>query len=245
MDAWITNNFPYGLNDRLGDEFKTDNKHSGAAKFLSSPRNYIRANCGKSHKGVLCLLPQQFLKDLNYMLNTSIKDASNFIRILISSVKESYLKITHELLNTKLCDSHPDFRFSIYYLQIIDLIESKIYKPLTPKSKKKPSKNVCSVFFENEGVEFVNIARILRDPDIVKSLPSSSVKFPIPMVTYKLTPPISTKFFNFNKFVNNLDLDSFLTKPDSLPCKCSNSPFVDRYHKHKWQVIYESLKIMF
>ena len=78
---------------------------------------------------------------------------------------------------------------------------------------------------------YINIARILRDPDIVKSLPSSSVKFPIPMVTYKLTPPISM-FFNLNKFVNNLDLDLFLTNPDSLPCKCNNSPFVDRYHKH-------------
>ena len=90
---------------------------------------------------------------------------------------------------------------------------------------------MCIIFFENKGVEFINIARILRDPDI-KSLPSSSVKFPIPMITYKLTPPASTKFFNFNKFVNNLDLDLFLTNPDSLPCKCNNSPFADRYHKH-------------
>ena len=96
---------------------------------------------------------------------------------------------------------------------------------------KKPSKNVCSIFLENKDVEFINIACILHDPDI-KSLPSSSVKFPITMVTYKLTPPTSTKFFNFNKFVNNLDLDLFLTNPDSLPCKCNNSPFVDRYHKY-------------
>ena len=65
----------------------------------------------------------------------------------------------------------------------------------------------------------MNIARILHEPDKVKSLPSSSVKFPIPMVTYKLTPPISTKFFNFNNFVNNIDLDLFLANPDSLPCK--------------------------
>ena len=225
--------FPYGLNDRIGDEFKTDNKHINvAAKFSSLPRKYSRANRGKNHKGVPRLLPQQFVKDLNQMLNTSIKDAPNFIRISISSMKKSYLKITHQLLSTKLCDSPSDFIFSIYYHQAIDLIESKIYKPLTPKSKKKPPKNVCSIFFENKGVEFINIARILRDPDIVKSLPSSSVKFPMPMVTYKLTPPISTKFFNFNKFVNNLDLDLFLTNPDSLPCKCNNSPFVDKYHKH-------------
>ena len=103
---------------------------------------------------------------------------------------------------------------------------------MAPKSKKKPPQNMCGIFFEDKGIESINITRILRDPDIVKSLPSSSIKFPMPMVTYKLTPPISTKFFNFSKFVNNLDLDLFLTNPDSLPCKCNNSPFVDRYHKH-------------
>ena len=150
------------------------------------------------------------------MLNTSIKDATNFIRMLISSMKKFYLKITHGLLSTRLCDSSPDFIFTIYFYQTIDLIESKIYKPLVPKSKKKPPENVCSIVFENKGIEFINIARILRDPDIVKSFPSSSVKFPVPMVTYKLTPPIYTKFFNFNKFVNNIDLYLFLTKPDSL-----------------------------
>ena len=37
----------------------------------------------------------------------------------------------------------------------------------------------------------------------------------MPMVTYKLAPPISTKFFNFNKFANNLDLDLFLANPDN------------------------------
>ena len=121
------------------------------------------------------------------MLNTSIKDAPNFIRISISSMKKSYLKITHQLLSTKLCESPCDFIFSIYYHQAIVLIKSEIYKSLTPKSKKKPSKNVCSIFFENKGVEFINIAHILRDTDIVKSLPSSSVQFPMPVVTYELT----------------------------------------------------------
>ena len=165
--------FPYGLKNRIGDEFKTDNKHINfAAKFPSLPRKYSRANRGKNHKGVPRLSPQQFVKDLNQMLNTSIKDAPNFIRISISSMKKSYLKITHQLLSKKLCDSLSDFIFSIYYHQAIDLIESKIYKPLNPKSKKKAPKSICSIFFENKGVEFINIARILRDPDIVKSLPS-------------------------------------------------------------------------
>ena len=147
-------------------------------------------------------------------------------------MKKSYLKFIHELLSTKLCDTPPDFIFSIYYHQAIDPIEFKIFKSLAPKLKKKPPQNVFSIFFKNNGVEFVNIDCILRDPVIVNSLPSSSVEFPIPMVTYKLTPPISTKFFNFNKFVNSLDLDLFLANPDSLPCKCNNFPFADGHHKH-------------
>ena len=150
--------FPYGLNDRIGDEFKTDNKHINvAAEFSSLARKYSRANRGKNHRGVPHLLPQQFVKDLNQMLSTSIKDAPN--RISISSIKKSYLKITHQLLSTKLCYSSSDFIFSIYYHQAIDLIKSKIYKPLTPKSRNKPPKNVCSILFGNKGLEFINIAR--------------------------------------------------------------------------------------
>ena len=128
------------------------------------------------------------------MMNNSIKDAPDFMMILISSMRKSYLKTTHELLSTKLYDSPHDFIFSMYYHQAIDLIGSKIYKPLNLKSKKKPSQNVCSIFFENEGVELINIACILLDPDIVKFLLSSPVKFHMPMVTYKLTTPIYVKF---------------------------------------------------
>ena len=54
----------------------------------------------------------------------------------------------------------------------------------------------------------------------------------MPMATYKLTPPICTKLFNFSNFVNSVDLGLFLTNPDSLPCKSNNSPFADRHHKH-------------
>ena len=67
------------------------------------------------------------------------------------------------------------------------------------KPNKKPRENIFTLIFENKSVEFINIARILWDPKIVKSLPKSSVKFSMPTVTYKLTPPISTKFFDFNQ----------------------------------------------
>ena len=107
--------FPYSLNDRIGDEF---------INTLMLLLNFVKfwKNC----KVVPLLLPQQFLNNLHHMVNANSKDAPNFIRISISSIKKSYLKITHELLSTKLCDSLPDFIFSIYYHQAIDLIESNI-----------------------------------------------------------------------------------------------------------------------
>ena len=48
---------------------------------------------------------------------------------------------------------------------------------------------------------------------------------------YKSLRPKSFKFFNFDKFANDLDL-GFLANSDSLPLTCSNYSFTDRYHKH-------------
>ena len=145
--------------------------------LLSSLSRKLKcANHGKYHKNVPLLLPLQLLNNLNHMLNTNIKDAPNFIRISIFSMKKSYLKITHELLRTKLCDSPPDFIFSIYYHQAIDAMECKICKPLPPQMKKKPPQNLCSIFFENKVWNSELIQLVFYMTQIVESLPSSSVK---------------------------------------------------------------------
>ena len=52
------------------------------------------------------------------------------------------------------------------------------------------------------------------------------------MVTYQLSSPLSSKVFNFNNFVNDLDLDEFLRDPSVLPCECEHSSFSDKHHKH-------------
>ena len=81
-------------------------------------------------------------------------------------------------------------------------------------------------------MKFINVARILCEPDLVDFFLSSSVKFLLPMATYNLTTAKSTKFFNLNRFVDNLYLDLFLTNPDILPWKCNNSLFDKRHHKY-------------
>ena len=72
----------------------------------------------------------------------------------------------------------------------------------------------------------------MRNKDVASVLPNTSTKFSVPMVTYSLSPPLAGKLFNFNQFVNSLDMDEFLSNPNILPCNCKNSPFIDKYHKH-------------
>ena len=54
--------------------------------------------------------------------------------------------IINTLLSTKLCDGPSDFIFSIHYHQAIDLIESKIYKPLLLSQRRNHLK-MCAVYF--------------------------------------------------------------------------------------------------
>ena len=178
--------------------------------------NIVVLIVGKITKVFPLLLPQKFLNDLNHMLNTSITDAPNFIRISISNMKKSYLKLP----TNYLAQSYVTVSLISYFLYITikpQILLNLKYTNLWFLSRRTNHLKMCAVFFlKKERCRIYKYSSYLRDPDIVKSLPSSSVKFLMPMVTFKLTPPIFTKFFNFNKFVNILDLDSFLTNPDSF-----------------------------
>lgn len=68
---------------------------------------------------------------------------------------------------------------------------------------------MCNIFFDKKGVEFINIAKTVRDPHITSSLPTTSLKFPIPIVTYEFGFASSANIINFNQFVNTLDSDAF------------------------------------
>ena len=225
--------YPYGLNDRVGDEPKTSNTHINVAlRFKSLPRKNKRIGRGRSHNGTNTMTPSDFINKFKQYLNDDITSLPNFIRISLFSMKKSSLKTVHQLLSDMLSQDSSLSTFEQYFLQSFDIIESKLYKPKPLKSKRKPPENVCNIFFDNKGVEFINLARILRDPEIVSLIPDTPHKFSIPMVTYTLGIPISSKIFNFNKFVDSLDLDEFLSNPNSLPCECNNSPFADKHHKH-------------
>ena len=112
------------------------------------------------------------------MLRTDISNVPNFVRTNLSNMKKSNLKLTYQFLNDMLSSDPSQYLYKQYFLQCFDIIDCKLYKPMPNKCKRKPPENVCNIFFDNKGVEFINLARILRDPDVVSSFPKLLRSFP-------------------------------------------------------------------
>ena len=88
---------------------------------------------------------------------------------------------------------------------------------MPPNLLKKLREIICRIFFGNLVLEFISVARILPAAEVVKYHPTLFVKFFIPILSNKLTAPISIKFFNFNKFGYDIDLH-FLKQTQIVYC---------------------------
>ena len=106
------------------------------------------------------------------------------------------------------------FKFAQWYNAAVDIIESKLYKPIPPKKRRPPPKNTCSVFFHNKAVKVINLSYIFHEPDVLKSHPSIADKIPIPSVICISHLTIAGKIFNFNKLVAELDVEAFRNDMD-------------------------------
>ena len=69
----------------------------------------------------------------------------------------------------------------------------------------------------------INLLSILNNPDVISSIPSAMTYFEPPTVVYTLNKSISSKIFNFNKFIASLDVPAFLKDGSILPCSCPSS----------------------
>ena len=73
------------------------------------------------------------------------------------------------------------------------------------------------------------------------ALLNTSAHFYTPTIFNTLLNPIGSKHFNFNKFVNKLDMKALLDDISTLPSDCTDSRFVDKDLNH---IINGNLKII-
>ena len=62
--------------------------------------------------------------------------------------------------------------------------------------------------FINKGIEFIDLHSIFKDNSVISSIPNYFNNSETPIICYKYNKPIRSMIFNFNKIVNDLDIDS-------------------------------------
>ena len=85
--------YPYGLNDRVGDEYMAEKDRVVGNKFLALHCLYKCPDYNYSkNKLDNYFLKQNFLKILTTHLNHNLKDSGYLICVSIKSFKKSFLK---------------------------------------------------------------------------------------------------------------------------------------------------------
>ena len=225
--------FPFGLNDRVGDEYMTNRDHCNvSSKFPSLKRTSERLKVRTKHPISSNTILDHFIYIINESFHTNLRNTRNLIRVLLSSLKKSSCRILVDRINDFLYDKHDSFPYFHYFHAALDILQSKIGEfHITSAPIKSPPSNRCHILFSNKAIDFINIHKILRDKDVRSSLPNHLRK-DTPTVIYKLTDTIRTKLFNYKDFVQSIDVDAFLADNSILPCDCQQSAFVNSDHGH-------------
>ena len=174
-----------------------------------------------------------FFDNFHHIILTNKKNALYTLRVILNKSKKKTLKqIAGEILhNNNKFDF--DYKNEQYYLYILDIIDTKIFKPKAHPNKAAP-KHICTVNFDNKGVETIKLPKILNDPEVVSKLPGDMQdKENIPVVTYRLGGTIRNKILNYKDAVNSIYTDEEISFPlNTDPCECEQSAFCNSDHKH-------------
>ena len=242
-DEWIKRLrtlYPYGLNEKACDK-ETDSSIVQPAVgklFPPLPRSSrsIRSRESRNNhsSNISC---EEFFEILGNLIQHDILNSFNEIRKTLNITKKKVLKEIAFHIMERDSDSFTFYqnRFQIYHY-VLDIIDTKLFKPPTPVQKKKAPKNVVTIRFVNKGLDHIHVSKIFRSAAVTSLLPEAlQSDEDIPTCTMKLDPPIRSKILNYKETVSSLrihvvDNVSFV---ENLPsCDCENSEFCDPHHKH-------------
>ena len=82
--------------------------------------------------------------------------------------------------------------------------------------------------FINKGIELIDLHSIFKNGLVISSFPDYFNNSETPIICYKYNKPIRSTIFNFNKILNDIDIDS--NTPASCDCQNSNYLYCSAGH---------------
>ena len=235
--------YPYGLNDRVdmynddNQAFRLNNDDDLVGKvFPSLPRQYQRDPRYRhnNRNGLQNINYETFVREIHQHVTTDLPNASNYIRISLSSVNKKHSKRIADYINDFLNNNSSEFPYIQWYLMALDIIECKLFKEPKQTKKRSPPKYKCNITFSNKALDYINLPKILRSNEASSNLPSNFCESDIPMVVYSLNSSIRSKLFNYKRFVEDLDINKFVENTNSVSCCCSkyDKSFTNHQYGH-------------
>ena len=229
--------YPYGLNERLRclDSSKKQNDCIGKI-YPPLPRHGPTHRRNHSHHNIRpsSITSNIFFVKINNLLENDLQNSMYHIRLILNMTRKKVLK---QIASFILDNPPPENNKNTHiYAYILDIIDTKLYKPLglNVTHKKSPPKNVCTVRFDNKGMEQIHLSKVINDKNIINLLPEKiQEESHIPVVTFKLCNTVRNKILNYKLTVDSIFTDdevSFSTGTDR--CDCQNSEFCDPDHGH-------------
>ena len=248
-DVWIKKMrtiFPYGLCEKArGKDNDCSIRHEAVGKSYKGfpiPRTGIRPVRSRTNRNLKTSIIScnDFFSTLENLFLNNLQNSFNQIRIILDKTKKKVLKeIAYHILQRSTYTFHP--QREQWYLYILDIIDTKLFKEEPIAEKKKAPENICTMKFVNKGIEHINISEILRLPETIQSLPETlQDEEKLPKVVMKLDSPIRSQIMNYEQTVRSIhhmndDEVSFTINSETnspFPCSCSESPYCDPHHKH-------------
>ena len=125
--------------------------------------------------------------------------ASNYRPISLTSI---LCKMLEHVVTTNIV-SHMDKYYLLY-----DLQHGFHSKRSCETQLVNHKRHFIKIPFINKGIEFIDLHSIFKDNSVISSIPNYFNNSETPIICYKYNKPIRSTIFNFNKIVNDLDIDS-------------------------------------
>jgi hypothetical protein len=107
---------------------------------------------------------------------------------------------------------------------IIDVAHHRLFKPpQINDNNPETCRQFLNLKFSIKGIDAVNLSNILRHKKVQFCIPEFFTSKSTPCISYKYTPTIASKLFNYNQTLQCIDIEHLLQNPPT--CSCSSSPF--------------------
>ena len=226
--------YPFGLNNRHGDNQDQRNEHESVSSAFHTKRRNKRRRFRPNKQAAIILADQVFEDIIKPFQNNEgspeeVSNAIAYAKKMIPQMRKSEVKKLGRIALEEITKDN-DIPQRILHVAI-DLTTFKLqFKTKQQQQKlKRKIEYPFKIQYVNHWIEKLNIGHILKEEELMSTLPSCIREKSPPTIVYKYKPTIRGKLFNYKKTVAEFQHEEDIHLRN---CSCDSSQYRDEDHGH-------------